>query len=116
MLIIYRNDLQQLMVIKGGDDHSRIERERNVLARFQHRTPYLRPLVDEINEPNMPPAIVLRQLQSDFWNASISKTLNVKELKCVSRCVLEALKTLHDDRFVHTDMKSTSDWRYVLCS
>lgn len=97
-----RNHLQELAVIKGVAGHPRVENERDVLKRFQHRTPYLRPLIDEIDEPSVPVTIALRYLDSDLLRADVEKTLNRRELKHVSRCVLEALKTLHEDGFVHT--------------
>jgi serine/threonine protein kinase len=90
------------VVIKSVQDHPRVEKERNVLQRFQHRTLYLRPLIDEINEPSVPVTIVLKHLQGDLLDASVAKALNRRELKYVSRCILEALKALHEDGFVHT--------------
>ena len=92
------------MVIKSVLDHPRVENERDILKRFQHRTPYLRPLIDEIDEPSFPVTIALRYLQGDLLDASVARILNKRELKHVSRCVLEALKTLHEDGFVHTGM------------
>jgi serine/threonine protein kinase len=89
-------------VIKSVLNHPRVENERNVLKRFQHRTPHLRPLIDEIDEPSFPVTIALMYLQRDLLDASVAKTLNRRELKYVSRCVLEAIKTLHEDGFVHT--------------
>jgi serine/threonine protein kinase len=79
-----------------------VENERDVLKSFQDRTPYLRPLIDEIEEPSDPPTIVLKYLEDHLLNASIKKTLNRKELKYVSRRILEALKVLHEDGYVHT--------------
>jgi hypothetical protein len=89
-------------VIKSVLDHPRVENERDVLQRFQHRTPYLRPLIDEIDEPTFPVTIALKYLQGDLLEASVARTLNRREVRHVSRCVLEALKTLHEDGFVHT--------------
>lgn len=89
-------------MIKSVRDHPRVENERNVLQRFQHRTPFLRPLIDEIDESFVPVTIALKYLQGDLLDASVAKTLNRRELKYVSRCVLEAVKTLHEDGFVHT--------------
>ncbi|KAI1669890.1 Serine/threonine protein kinase [Pyrenophora tritici-repentis] len=100
-----KNHLEELVVIKSVLDHPRVENERNVLKRFQHRTPHLRPLIDEIDELSFPVTIALRYLQGDLFDASVAKTLNRRELKYVSRCVLEAMKTLHEDGFVHTDVK-----------
>jgi serine/threonine protein kinase len=79
-----------------------VENERDVLKRFQNQTPYLRPLIDEIEEPSDPPTIVLKHLEDHLLNASIKKTLNRKELKYVSRRILEALKVLHEDGYVHS--------------
>jgi serine/threonine protein kinase len=89
-------------VIKSVLDHPRVENERNVLKRFQHCTLHLRPLIDEIDEPSFPMTFALRYLHGDLLDASVAKTLNRRELKYVSRCVLEAIKTLHEDGFVHT--------------
>ena len=93
------------MVIKSVQNHPRVENERDVLKRFQDRTPYIRPIIDEIKEPSMPVTIALRYLQSDVLRETITKTFNRKELKYVSRCILEALSLLHEDGFVHTGMK-----------
>ena len=91
------------MVIKGVRGHPRVEKERNVLKRFQYRIPYLRLLIDEIEEPSdPPPTTVLKYLKNHLLNASIYKTLNRKELKYVSRRILEALKVLHEEFYVHT--------------
>ncbi|KAH6862994.1 serine/threonine protein kinase [Alternaria alternata] len=100
-----KNHLQEHVVIKSVLDHPRVENERDVLKRFQHRTPYLRPLIDEIDEPTFPVTIALRYLQGDLLEASVARNLNRREVRHVSRCVLEALKTLHEDGFVHTDVK-----------
>lgn len=97
--------MQETVVIKSVRDHPRVENERDVLKRFQHRTRYLRPLVDEIDDPSAPVTIALRYLEGDLLRESIRKPLNREEIKHVSRHILEALKTLHDDGFVHTDVK-----------
>ena len=91
-----------------------MENERNVLKRFQDRTPYLRPLIDEIEEPADPPTIVLKYLEDHLLNASIKKTLNRKELKYVSRRILEVLKVLHEECYVHTGKSFTSYLTYSL--
>jgi hypothetical protein len=59
-------------------------------------------LIDEIEEPSQPPTIVLKHLDDHLLNASTKETLNRKELKYISRCVLEALMVLHKDGYVHT--------------
>jgi serine/threonine protein kinase len=106
-----RNHLQASVVIKSVEGHPRVENERDLLKRFQHRTPYLRPLIDEIDEPSAPVTIALKHLQGDLLSASVERTLNRRELKYVSRRVLEALKTLHEDGFVHTGIKAASHQR-----
>lgn len=82
--------------------HFRIANERDVLRSFQSRTPYLRPLIDEIVEPADPPAIVLKHLGADLLNASNAKKLSRKEIKYLSKRALQALKVLHEDGYVHT--------------
>jgi serine/threonine protein kinase len=59
-------------------------------------------LTDEIEEPSDPPTIVLEYLEDHLLNASIKKTLNRKELKYVARRILEVLKVLHEEGYVHT--------------
>jgi hypothetical protein len=71
ILKITRNHLQELVVIESVQDHPRVENERNVLKRFQHRTPYLRPLIDGIDEPPVPVTIALKYLQGDLLDASV---------------------------------------------
>ncbi|CZT44380.1 related to serine/threonine protein kinase [Rhynchosporium secalis] len=100
-----KNQTGESVVIKGVQGHPRVENERDVLKRFQDRTPYLRPLNDEVEEPSDPPTIVLKYLDDHLLNASIEKTLNRQELKFISRRILEALKVLHDETYVHTDVK-----------
>jgi serine/threonine protein kinase len=91
-----RSQAMQDVVIKSVRDHPRVANERNVLKSLQHRTPYLRPLIDEIEAPSTRSTIVLKHLDSDLLESSIRKQLNRNELKYVSRRVLEALKILHE--------------------
>ena len=86
--------------------HFRLENERNVLKRFQARAPSLRPLIDEIEDPSDPPALVLKYLNDDVLRASAAKKLTHLEVKYLIRNVLEALKVLHEDGYVHTGMAS----------
>ncbi|KKK18560.1 hypothetical protein ARAM_006260 [Aspergillus rambellii] len=79
--------------------HFRITKERDVLRKFQPRTPYLRPLLDEIMEPPAPLAIVLKHLEDDLQTASATRKLNGRDIKYVSKMVLEALKVLHEDGY-----------------
>jgi serine/threonine protein kinase len=86
-------------VVKGVR-HPRIQNERDVLQRFQHRA--IRPLIDEIIEPTEPPGIVLRHLDSDLLSASLIKRLTRSEIKDVAKTVLLVLVILHNDGYVHT--------------
>ncbi|KAL6705599.1 hypothetical protein ACN47E_006546 [Coniothyrium glycines] len=101
-----RNPLvQETVVIKSVKGHPRVENERDVLRRLQDRTPFLRPLVDEIEGPSIPTTIALKYLGSDLLVETVKKTLNRKELKHVCYNVLNALQVLHDENLVHTDVK-----------
>jgi serine/threonine protein kinase len=73
-----------------------------MLKHYQDKTPYLRPLLDEIIEPPDPPSIVLKHLDSDLLTESNRKRLSRPEIKQVARCVLQALQVLHKDGMVHT--------------
>ncbi|QVM12546.1 hypothetical protein D8B26_007169 [Coccidioides posadasii str. Silveira] len=94
------NKVGQTVVIKSAR-HFRIANERDVLRKFQSRTPHLRPLIDEIVEPADLPAIVLKHLEDDLLTALNAK-LSRREIKYASKRVLEALKVLHEDGYVHT--------------
>ncbi|KAI9784064.1 MAG: hypothetical protein M1835_003655 [Candelina submexicana] len=96
---------KETVVINGVEGHQRVKNEGAVLKSFQDQTHYLRPLIDDIEDPPSPPIIVLKYLEDHLLHASIEKPLNRKELKYVSKRVLEALKVLHDDYYVHTDVK-----------
>jgi serine/threonine protein kinase len=102
-----KNPGRETVVIKGVRGHPRVENERDALRRFQDRTPYLRPLLDEIEEPRDPLTIVLKYFKDPLLNLSIKKTLNRKGVKFVSKRILEALKVLHEDGYVHTGKDST---------
>lgn len=84
--------------------HFRLENERDILKRFQSRTSSLRPLIDEIEDPSDPPALVLKHLDDDLLNASATQRLTRQEIKQVAKKTLEALKVLHGDGYVHTGM------------
>lgn len=82
-------------------DHPRVTNERDVLKVFTPRSKYIRPLLDEIVDPEEPTTIVLRHLQSTLLQASIRQKLNRTELKYVCRGVLEALAVMHKEGYVH---------------
>lgn len=92
---IHRNCLsQETVVIKSEEGHPRVKNERDVLKRLQHRTPFLRPLIDEIEEPSPRTTVALKYLHSDLLIETRRKLLNQKEIKYACRRVLEALKVL----------------------
>ncbi len=84
--------------------HWRLQNEAAVLKKYQTRSPFLRPLEDEIDEPQDPPSIVLKYLDSDLRTESDRQRLTRLEIKQIAKCVLEVLHTLHQDGMVHTGM------------
>lgn len=64
----------------------------------------MRPLVDDIIEPQDPPAIILKHLEDDLRTASAAKKLNEREVKYVSKKILHALNVLHEEGYVHTGL------------
>lgn len=59
-------------------------------------------MIDEIEDPAEPVTIVLKYLDDNLQHASNKQTLSRKELMFVSKRILQALRTLHDDGYVHT--------------
>jgi len=59
-------------------------------------------MIDEIEDPAEPTTIALRHLDDHLLQASIEKILNRKEIKYVSKRVLQALSVLHEDSYVHS--------------
>ncbi|KXX77786.1 Serine/threonine-protein kinase PAK 4 [Madurella mycetomatis] len=100
-----RNMKDESCIIKSVRGHWRLQNEVDILKRYQSKTPFLRPVIDEIWEPTDPPSIVLRHLDSQLLTESKKKRLTRPEIKQVARCVLEALHVLHKDGMVHTDIK-----------
>ncbi|POS78968.1 serine/threonine protein kinase [Diaporthe helianthi] len=103
-----RDQGKEIVVVKSVSGHPRVENERDILKRFQGRSTHIRPLIDEIQDPAKPTTIILRHLDEDLLDASIRKSLNRKEIISVSRSILEALSVLHEDGFVHTDVKPSN--------
>lgn len=101
ILDVYRNQGKEKVVVKSVN-HFRLQNERDILLRFQSRTPFLRPLLDEVEDPPDPPTLILKYLDDDILHASNTKRLTRPEVKYVAERVLEALKVLHGDGFVHT--------------
>lgn len=83
-------------------NHFGLQNERNILLRFQNKTPYIRPLIDEVD--SVPATLILRHLDDDVLHASNSKRLTRLEVKYVANRLLKALEILHDEGFVHTGM------------
>ncbi len=100
-----RSDSNQVVVVKC-ERRDRIDNEREILRRFSPVASSLRPLVDEIEEPPEPPALVLKHLDDNLLHASNTKKLSRWEVKHVARTVLEALATLHAQGYVHTGTPS----------
>ncbi|KAK0620213.1 kinase-like domain-containing protein [Immersiella caudata] len=100
-----RNRGGENCIVKSIRGHWRLRNEADILKRYQSKTPFFRPLVDDIHTPADPPSIVLRYLDSDVLTESNKKRLSRPEIKQVARCVLEVLRLLHRDGMVHTDIK-----------
>ncbi|KAH6627936.1 kinase-like domain-containing protein, partial [Chaetomium tenue] len=103
-----RNQRDDKCIVKSIRGHWRLQNEAAILKRYQSKTPFLRPLIDEIQEPSDPPSIVLRYLDNDILTESDKKRLSRPEIKHVAKCVLEALRVLHKDGMVHTGCPPSS--------
>ncbi|PYH38976.1 kinase-like protein [Aspergillus neoniger CBS 115656] len=99
------NQHKKPVVVKSVEGHWRLHNERDVLNRFQGHCPNLRPLLDEIQDPVEPPAIILKYLDDDVTRASRKQRLTRPEIKYVAKNVLEALQLLHEDGYVHTGLR-----------
>ena len=84
------------VIVKTAPQY-RLDNEREVLRYFRGR-PYIRQLVDEIQDP---PSLVLNHLDDNLLNASNLKRLERRDIKYVAK-VLEALKVFHEFGYVHT--------------
>ncbi|RAL04200.1 serine/threonine protein kinase [Aspergillus ibericus CBS 121593] len=105
IIISTSNQAQETVIIKSVLGHPRVQNERDILKRFQNNASCLRPLLDEIEDPPNPTTIVLKHLEDDLLRATKAKPLNQKELKYVSKRILEALSSLHEGGYVHADIK-----------
>ncbi|KAJ0164685.1 hypothetical protein CTA2_455 [Colletotrichum tanaceti] len=102
------NQSNEKCIVKSIRGHWRLQNEADILKRYQSKTPFLRPLIDEIQEPADPSSIVLRYLDSQMLAESNEKRLSRPEIKQVARCVLKALRILHKDEMVHTGLLLSS--------
>ncbi|KAJ0161526.1 Serine/threonine-protein kinase US3 -like protein [Colletotrichum tanaceti] len=92
-------------IVKSIRGHWRLQNEADILHRYQSKTPFLRPIIDEVQEPADPPSIILRHLDSELLTESKKQRFTRPEIKHVARCILQALLVLHKDGMVHTDVK-----------
>ncbi|EHK97481.1 putative Sexual differentiation process protein isp4 [Glarea lozoyensis 74030] len=84
-------------LIKGKANTYTITKPLHECIWLATRTSALRPLIDEIQDQSVPPAIVLKYLDDDLMRASAAKRLTTLEIKQVAKRVLEALNVLHED-------------------
>jgi hypothetical protein len=91
-------------VIVKHAEHQGIRNERNLLLPFQDHAPYLRSLIDEVDDVDGTnwSAIVLKHLHDDLLASSSTRTMSRPELKKVGKGVLEALQVLHSEGYIHT--------------
>lgn len=75
-----------------------MQRERDILVRFQQKTPRIRPLLDEVDPDTPTHALVMKWLNEDLSTRKLAGA----QLKFVAKGVLEALQVLHADGYVHT--------------
>jgi len=79
--------------------------------RFQSSTPHIRPLLDEIDAGTESHTLVMRWLDGDLLNATKDKQLASSEVKLVAKSVLEALRALHAEGFIHTGEPAALHYR-----
>ncbi|KAJ9134199.1 Kinase-like protein [Coniochaeta hoffmannii] len=105
VVFLATNLANERFIVKSIAGHWRLRNEADILKRYQLKTPFLRPLVDELQDPAEPPSIVLKYLDSDLLTESNKKRLSRPDIKRVAKCLLETLRVLHSDGLVHTDVK-----------
>ena len=101
LIKIHSDRLGGPVVVKHVN-HFRLQNERDVLMRFQSSTPHIRPLLDEIDTGTDSHTLIMRWLDGDLLNATKDRQLASSEVKLVAKGVLEALRALHAEGFVHT--------------
>jgi serine/threonine protein kinase len=101
LIKVHRDRLGGHVIVKSVN-HFRLQNERDVLVRFQSFTPHIRPLLDEADPDTELHALVMRWLDGDLLDGTRNRQLSSPEVKLVAKGVLEALKVLHADGFVHT--------------
>lgn len=109
---VFRDCNHERKVICKYADHWRIRNERDVLLRFQGRTPHIRPLLDEVEgDERNDLKLILKHLDEDLLHTLGYRELTRAEVKHIGKGVLEALRVLHEDGFVHTGQQSKPDSR-----
>jgi hypothetical protein len=78
-----------------------LNNEADILKRYECRTPFIRPIVEGIEDPFDPSSIVLKYLDNDLLAESNNKSLSRPDVKFIARSVLQALAILYKDRMVH---------------
>ncbi|KAI1123823.1 serine/threonine protein kinase [Nemania abortiva] len=101
-----RNQKNEKCIVKSirGPPSILLRNAAENIKRYQAKTSFIRPLIDEIQEPTEPTSIVLRHLDSHLMVESRTATLTRPEIKQVARCILESLQMLHKDGLVHTNV------------
>ncbi|KAF2225477.1 kinase-like domain-containing protein [Elsinoe ampelina] len=92
------------VIVKNAPEW-RIRNERDMLLRFQDRGPFRRLLDEVVVGKNSESALVLRYLDSDILRVCDRRRLTTHEYKSVAKTVLLALDRLHQEGFIHTDIK-----------
>ncbi|PGH26560.1 serine/threonine protein kinase [Polytolypa hystricis UAMH7299] len=106
------NQHERPVVIESVEGHWRLQNERDILKRFQTCSTNLRPLLDEIENPAEPPAVVLQHLDDDLTRAAKRQRLTRQENKHVAKRVLEALRVLHENGYIYAPHLTV--FRYIL--
>jgi serine/threonine protein kinase len=107
---IYSDRLGSPVIVKHVN-HFRLQNECDVLVRFQSSTPHIRPLVDEIGTGTESHALVMRWLDGDLLEATKNRQLASPEVKLVAKGILEALRALHAEGFIHTGKPAALRYR-----
>ncbi|KAK3178844.1 hypothetical protein OEA41_000981 [Lepraria neglecta] len=96
-----RSDKYARKVVIKRAPKQRLNNEREVLEAVRDH-PYVRQMIDTTEDP---PSLVLKFLDENLLKVSGQKRLEGSDLKLVARNLLEALAALHENGFVHTDIK-----------
>jgi serine/threonine protein kinase len=84
------------VIVKWAPE-GRLKKECDILKRFRD-VPSIRQLVDEIQ---IPPLMVLENLDRNLLDESGAKRLKRSDIKYVAKHILEALVVIHENNIVH---------------